>query len=214
MKSTVKVMQTLRARLLVSMVLLITASLALMTALNSMMNTKALDEQATDYSRQMLEQIQINVNSIVSKAQNIMQYLSEDQNVLAYLRLDNFYDENRIELETKSRDAMRVYVNKGADRRHSGAGMACTPPGAVPHLPKLLTRKSGIGRWKCGKIFFQSPLAAISAIKTSAMDVVSMVRAVVEPDTRGVGRDLYGFEALQHRGIHSRHHPGKNDMSF
>ncbi len=195
MKSTVKVMQTLRARLLVSMVLLITASLALMTALNSMMNTKALDEQATDYSRQMLEQIQINVNSIVSKAQNIMQYLSEDQSVLAYLRLDNFYDENRIELETKSRDAMRVYVKN--NKELIGGILVLNRHGLYASGELFRTSRNSLTKEKWYQQAVESPGKNILFSKPigrniqnyqnySAMDVVSMVRAVVEPDTHEV----------------------------
>lgn len=115
MKTPHKLFKTLKARLMVYMLSLLAAMLLMAVIVSAYLNTRALDEQATGYTSQMLTQIQSNIDHIVSSARNIIQYLLEDESVLVFLQLNNFYASEHILMETRARDAICIYMRNNPE---------------------------------------------------------------------------------------------------
>lgn len=102
---------SLQKQLLIYMVLLIAAPLLLITAFGNYYYAKGIDEQTTEYSTQMLDQVRMNIDASVSTVDRMIRYLSINEDLINYLRLENFYSKNRIELETAVRMQMRIYMD-------------------------------------------------------------------------------------------------------
>ena len=102
---------SLQKQLLISMVLLIAVPLLFMTAFGNYYYAKAIDEQANEYSTQMLDQVRTNIDASVRTVDRMMEYLFRNEDVIAYLRLGSFYDSERISLETAVRMQMRMYMD-------------------------------------------------------------------------------------------------------
>ncbi len=102
---------SLQKQLLISMVLLIAVPLLFMTAFGNYYYAKAIDEQANEYSTQMLDQVRTNIDASVRTVDRMMEYLFRNEDVIAYLRLGSFYDPQRIALETAARMQMRMYMD-------------------------------------------------------------------------------------------------------
>ncbi len=109
------VFRSLRVQLLVYMVLLISIPLLAMTIFGNYFYAKAIDEQATSYTRQMLDQVQLNIDSNIRAVDQVITYLSMDEDVRAFLGVANFYAPGRVDIETRARLKMRPFVdaNKG-----------------------------------------------------------------------------------------------------
>ena len=102
---------SLQKQLLISMVLLIAVPLLFMTAFGNYYYSKAIDEQANEYSTQMLDQVRTNIDASVRTVDRKMEYLFRNEDVISYLRLGSFYDPQRIALETAVRMQMRMYMD-------------------------------------------------------------------------------------------------------
>ncbi|MEG2858427.1 MAG: sensor histidine kinase [Clostridia bacterium] len=107
--------KSLKAQLLVYMVLLIAAPMLFLTAFGNYFFSAAIDEQATDFSTQMLAQVRLNVDATVTAIDRIFDYLAADERIRDYLRLEDFYDADRVRAETAARLAMRTYISANAD---------------------------------------------------------------------------------------------------
>ena len=107
--------RSLRVQLLVYMVLLISIPLLVMTIFGNYFYAQAIDEQATSYTRQMLNQVQTNIDSNLHAVDQIITYLAQDERVRAFLQVEDFYNPERVDIETSARLAMQPYVdaNKG-----------------------------------------------------------------------------------------------------
>lgn len=101
---------SLRSQLLLYMVLLIAISLLFMMAFGDYFYTRAIDEQATRYAAQTLEQVQINTTAHVQLLDRIIDYLASDDSVLTFLRLPDFYAPERVAAETAVRQVMRTFA--------------------------------------------------------------------------------------------------------
>ena len=78
--------RSLRVQLLVYMVLLISIPLLVMTIFGNYFYAQAIDEQATSYTRQMLDQVQINIDSNLHAVDQIIAYLSKDETCSRFSR--------------------------------------------------------------------------------------------------------------------------------
>lgn len=110
-----RVFKTLKAQLLVYMLALMAAMVLTTVVVSSYLNARALDEQANSYTSQVLSQIQSNIDRIVTTGRNTVRYLAENEWVLGFLKLSGFYAPERILMETKARDAMRIYVRNNPE---------------------------------------------------------------------------------------------------
>lgn len=88
--------RSLRVQLLVYMVLLISIPLLVMTIFGNYFYAQAIDEQATSYTRQMLNQVQTNIDSNLHAVDQIITYLAQDERVRAFLQVEDFYDPKRV----------------------------------------------------------------------------------------------------------------------
>lgn len=192
-----RVFKTLKAQLLVYMVILMAAMLLTTVIVSSYLNARALDEQANNYTSQMLAQIQSNIERIVSTGKNIVRYLSEDESVLGFLRLEGFYSPGRIELETKARDAMRVYVHNNPDL--IGGMLIVSQSGLYASGELYRTSRNPLAEegWYCEAAAAGGRCLLISKPigrnlqnyrGYGSMDIVSFVQAVYDP----VGGALLG----------------------
>lgn len=102
---------SLQKQLLIYMVLLIAVPLLFITAFGNYYYAKGIDEQATQYSTQMLDQVRMNIDASVSTVDRMIRYLSVNKDVIDYLRLDSFYSKDRIRLETAVRMQMHTYMD-------------------------------------------------------------------------------------------------------
>lgn len=102
---------SLQKQLLISIVLLIAVPMLFMTAFGNYYYAKAIDQQANEYSTQMLDQVRMNIDASVSTVDSVIEYLCQNEDVLEYLRLDSFYAPGRIELETAVRTQMHIYTS-------------------------------------------------------------------------------------------------------
>ena len=102
---------SLQKQLLISMVLLIAVPLTFMMAFGNYYYAKAIDQQANEYSTQMLDQVRMNIDASVSTVDSVIEYLYQNEDVIAYLRLNSFYSPDRIALETAVRQQMHIYTS-------------------------------------------------------------------------------------------------------
>lgn len=101
----------LQKQLLISMIVLIAVPLLFMTVFGNYFYAKGIDEQANEYTAQMLEQVRMNVDASIGTVESVIGYLSVNEHVLSYLRMDSFYAQGRIEAESAARLQMRVYTD-------------------------------------------------------------------------------------------------------
>ncbi len=101
---------SLKMQLLVSMVLLIAVPLLLMTGFGNYYYARGIEEQANEFSSQMLDQVRMNIDAAVSAVDRVIEYLARDPDLIEYLRLEGFYSPGRTHLETVVRSRMRIYA--------------------------------------------------------------------------------------------------------
>ena len=183
--------QTLKAQLLMYMVLLLATALLFTAVLSSYFTGKALDEQSNDFTAQMLEQIQTNIDSFVATSQNIIQYLCENDAVVGFLRLDSFYDASRVELETAAREAMHVYVRGNPEL--IGGMLVVGENGLYVSGEMYRASRHSLLKENWYRLAREAEGDFVLLSKPigrnlrnyrnySAMDIVSLVRAVYDPD--------------------------------
>lgn len=99
-------LRSLQGRLLVSMALLIAIPLLVMTLVGNAVYANGIDEQATEFSAEMLEEVHTNLESYVHAVDQIIEYLSKDGDIIDFLRLKDSYAEGRVLTETLARRQM------------------------------------------------------------------------------------------------------------
>ena len=102
---------SMQRQLLISMVLLIAVPLLLMTIVGNLIYAAGIDEQATEFSAEMLEEVNTNIDGSVGMIDQVIEYLSRDADVLDFLRLRGAYDPERIDAETRARRRMRSFAD-------------------------------------------------------------------------------------------------------
>ena len=97
------------------MVIIIAFALLFIIFTDNYFYTRAMEDMTTAHTTQMLTQINTNIDNYVQTADHIITYLSQDRSIIGYLRLENFYDEKRVDLETDARGALRIYIPSNQD---------------------------------------------------------------------------------------------------
>jgi len=183
---------SLQKQLLLYMVLLIAVPLLFMTAFGNYFYAQAIDEQANDYSTQMLEQVRLNLDSSVGAVDRVIEYLTKDANVLSYLRLKDFYDPDRIELETLTRLSTRAFVDANADLIGGILIAGENDLYASNELYRISRHSLTEESWyrdaadaAGARVLIPRPIGRnIRHYRNySAEDIVSVVRAVTDPET-------------------------------
>ncbi|MEA4897138.1 MAG: sensor histidine kinase [Christensenellaceae bacterium] len=186
------VFRSLRVQLLFSMVLLITIPLIAITLFGNYFYAQAFDEQATSYARQMLRQVQTNIDANLRAVDQIITYLSLDEDVLKFLRLSDFYAPSRVEVETASRLKMQPFVqeNRGlisgiliANERNLYVSSEMF---RIARYPMVQDGWYQAARARGGeRVLLSKPIGRnIRNIHNpSADDIVSVARAVLGPET-------------------------------
>lgn len=183
---------SLQKQLLIYMVLLIAAPLLFITAFGNYYYARGIDEQATAYSTQMLDQVRMNMDASVSTVARMIQYLSASEDVVDYFRLEGFYDDARIELETAVRMQMRVYMD--ANPQLLGGILVAGENGlyASNELYRVARYPLNKDAWYADAVAADGELVLISSpigrnIRNyqnySAKSIVTVVQAVKDPDT-------------------------------
>lgn len=182
----------LQKQLLIYMILLITVPLLMMTAVGNFYYAGGIDELSTQYSTQMLDQVRMNIDAYVSTVDRIIDYLSKDEDMIDYLRLESFYSPRRIELETAVRDRMRIYSEANP---HLVGGLLAAGENELYASNELyrvtrysLTRESWYSQAvQAGgnSVLISRPIGRNirNYQNYSANSIVSVVRAVKDPDT-------------------------------
>lgn len=183
---------SLQKQLLISMVLLIAVPMLFMTAFGNYYYAKAIDQQANEYSTQMLDQVRMNIDASVSTVDSVIEYLCQNEDVLAYLRLDSFYAPDRIRLETAVRTQMHTYTS--AHPQLIG-GILIAGENELYASNELyrvtryaLTEESWYARAVAAggeRVLISRPIGRnIRNYRNySSNNIVSVVRAVIDPDT-------------------------------
>ena len=182
----------MQRQLMVSMVLLITVPLLLMAIVGNLIYAARIDEQATEFSVEMLSVVRSNIDASVDTVDRVIEYLSRDEDVLAFLRLGGFYDDNRIDAETKARFRMRSFTDIEGELI---SGILVAGENEL-YISNELFR---VTRYPLNQeSWYQSAVAAdgarvliarpigrnLRSYKTpSPNDIISVVRAVRDPDT-------------------------------
>ena len=185
---------SLQKQLLIYMALLIAVPLLLMMALSNYFYASGFDEQSTEFSTQMLEQVRTrDLVSSVGTVDRMLEYLAMDEDVIDYLRLPDFYSPGRIRLETAVRDRMRIFAD--VDPALVGGLLVAGENGLyasndlyrITPLPPSRAIRGTRRRWRrtASACLSPGPSAATSAIyrNYSANSIVSVVRAVKDPET-------------------------------
>ena len=107
--------RTLKAQLTIYMVIIISFALVFIILSDNYFYTRAMEDITTENAARMLTQINTNIDNYVRSADHIITYLSQNPAIIEYLRLDDFYDETRVDLETEARNALRVYARNNRD---------------------------------------------------------------------------------------------------
>ena len=183
---------SLQKQLLIYMVLLIAVPLLLMMALGNYYYASGIDEQSTQFSIQMLDQVRMNIEASVGTVDRMLEYLAADEDVINYLRLENFYSPGRIRLETAVRDRMWIYFS--ADPQLVGGLLVAGENGlyASNELYRVARYPLTRDQWYIQAVQADGERVLISRpigrnIRNyrgySANNIVSVVRAVKDPDT-------------------------------
>ena len=183
---------SLQKQLLIYMALLIAVPLLLMMALGNYFYASGFDEQSTEFSTQMLEQVRMNIESSVGTVDRMLEYLAMDEDVINYLRLQDFYSPGRIRLETAVRDRMRIFAD--VDPALVGGLLVAGENGlyASNDLYRItrypLTRDSWYAQAVAAdgeRVLISRPIGRnIRHYRNySANSIVSVVRAVKDPET-------------------------------
>ena len=183
---------SLQKQLLIYMALLIAVPLLLMMALGNYFYASGFDEQSTEFSTQMLEQVRMNIESSVGTVDRMLEYLAMDEDVIDYLRLEDFYSPGRIRLETAVRDRMRIFAD--VDPALVGGLLVAGENGlyASNDLYRItrypLTRDSWYAQAVAAdaeRVLISRPIGRnIRHYRNySANSIVSVVRAVKDPET-------------------------------
>lgn len=183
---------SLQKQLLIYMVLLIAAPLLFITGFSNYFYARGIDEQATEYSTQMLDQVRMNIDASVSTVDRMIRYLSVNEDVIDYLRLDNFYSHGRIQLETAVRTQMQIY--RDANTQLVGGILVAGENGlyASNELYRVTRYPLNKDAWYAEAVEAGGDMVLISSpigrnIRNhrnySANSIVTVVRAVNDPDT-------------------------------
>lgn len=184
---------SLKAQLLIYMMILTCIPLLIFVTFSNQYSELAIDQQANDYATQMLKHVRMNVDSNVQTVDHITKYLASDPAVLDYLRLDSFYDENRIELETTVRDHMMIYYQENRDlvggiliagenelyASNEMYRITRTHPLNDDYWYQQAVRQSG------GPVLISGPIGRNirNYQELSSYDIVSVLRTVYDPET-------------------------------
>jgi len=110
-----KFARTLKAQLTVYMVIIISFALVFIILSDNYFYTRAMEDITTAHTTQMLTQINTNIDNYIQSADHIITYLSQNHSIIDYLRLEDFYDDRRVDLETEARNALRIYARNNRD---------------------------------------------------------------------------------------------------
>lgn len=183
---------SLQKQLLISMVLLIAVPLLFMTVFGNYYYAKAIDQQANEYSTQMLDQVRMNIDASVSTVDSVLDYLYQSDDLIAYLRLDGFYSPDRIALETSVRLQMHIYTS--AHPELIGGVLVAGENGlyASNELYRVTSYPLNEDVWYARAVAAGGERVLISRpigrnIRNyrnySTNNIVSVARAVIDPDT-------------------------------
>lgn len=114
-KPGLRLTRTLKTQLTVYMVIIVAFALIFIIFTDNYFYTQAMEDMTTDHTTQMLTQIKANIDNYVQTADRVITYLSQDESILGYLRLEDFYDGARVDLETRARGALRVYARSNRE---------------------------------------------------------------------------------------------------
>lgn len=184
--------KSLRVQLLLRMLPLIAIPIFLLVAFSYSFYTQAIDEQATAFAGQMLEQVQLNVDTSVGEADRIITYMAQDEQVVEFLRLSGFYAPGRIRLETAVRLLMRTYLEANRDlisgllivnRSDLYASNELYRIRRYPLTEESWYKQAVAARGK--RLLLPKPIGRnIRKLNNySANDIVCISRAVFDPDT-------------------------------
>ena len=101
---------SMQRQLLISMVLLIAVPMLLITIIGNLIYAAGIDEQATEFSEEMLSEVRNNIDITVGMVDQVIEYLSRDDDVLSFLRLEDAYDNHRLNTETMARKRTRSFM--------------------------------------------------------------------------------------------------------
>lgn len=184
--------RTLKAQLTMYMVIIISFALVFIILSDNYFYTRAMENITTAHTTQMLTQIIINIDNYVRSADHIITYLSEDPSVIDYLRLEDFYDEKRVDLETEARNALRIYARNNRDllggilvvnRYDLYISNEMYRVARNPLLNESWYQKAVAA---CGRpVLISKPIGRNlqNYHNYSAVDIVSLVRAVKDPES-------------------------------
>ena len=186
---------SLQRQLLISMVLLIAVPLLLITVIGNLIYAAGIDEQATEFSVEMLNEVRTNIDSTVGMVDQVIEYLSRDSDVIDFLKLTGPYDPGRIQAETRARLRMRSFtdINEGL---LGGILIAGENEQYVSNEMYRVTRyplnreawyQSAVAA-DGGRVLIARPIGRnIRSYRVpSTNDIVSVVRAIKDPDSGDV----------------------------
>ena len=183
---------SMQRQMLTAMVLLIVVPLLLIIIVGNLIYASGINEQATEFSREMLSEVRTNIDATVGAADQVLEYLSRDEEILRFLRLEGPYDANRIDSETKARLRMRSFTDINPDLL-GGLLIAGENEQYVSNDMYRVTRYPlNQDSWYAraveagGKrVLIARPIGRnIRSYRIpSSNDIVSVVRAVIDPDT-------------------------------
>jgi len=184
--------RTLRTQLTIYMVLIVAVALVFIIFSDSYFYTRAMEDMATSHTSQMLTQIKANIDSYVQTADRIITYLSQNESIIGYLRLDSFYDEQRVDLETSARNALRIYAR--ANRELFGGILVVNRHDLYISNEMYRVARNPLVEesWYKQAVEADGKLALISkpigrnlqsGRNYSAIDIVSIVRAIKDPQS-------------------------------
>ena len=183
---------SLQRQLLISMALLIAVPLLLMTVVGNMFYARGIDEQATEFSAEMLEEVHSNIDASVRAVDQVIEYLSRDEDVLSFLRLEDAYSPGRIEAETLARRRMRSFIDINQSLIGGILVAGENELYASNELYRVTRYPLNQDAWYQGAVAADGARVLISRpigrnIRSyrvlSTNDIVSVVRAVKDPNT-------------------------------
>lgn len=185
-------LKSLQSRLLVYVALLIAIPLLIMTVVGNIVYARGIDEQATEFSAEMLEEVHTNIESYVQTIDQIIEYLSRDEAVIRFLRLKDNYADDRIEAETMARRQLwhfeEINLSRIGGMLIAGENELYVSNEMYRATRYPLTRDSWYQKAVDAngeRILISQPIGRNlrSYRNVSLNDIVCVVRAVNDPDT-------------------------------
>ena len=185
-------LKSLQSRLLVYVALLIAVPLLIITIIGNIVYSRGIDEQATEFSAEMLGEVHINIESYVRAVDQIIEYLSRDEDVIRFLRLKDNYEPGRIEAETMARRRLWQFEELNYSRIGgmliAGENELYVSNGMYRATRYPLTRDNWYQRAveaEGERILISRPIGRNLRCyrNVSLNDIVCVVRSVSDPDT-------------------------------